>query len=447
MQSDLSDSMNIIEELMQSDLPDSMNISLSPCIVSSTCCALSSTAIKPLTLENSPRGFSNDSVEEFVQPKKKRLSLGARQVYLITYSQADILKVQSRKQFAAFVCEEFKSEDQIVEHWVVSNGFHRQKGIHYHLAIKLKKQRRFNQRRQNLKKGYDIDLDFKQWYDNYYAGYTYVTKFDTHFVTSENHPVLNNAPSTSKATSSKRGLAFEETGTTNSVSAKRQKTYKSPSLKNENVGEIIRQNNIKTRKQLCSFAKKQAREGKTDLIAYLYKRPNAKQQTDLIDTVWAIENSEIEIKHCEKSRLEILREAKLKSCDTDAELGIQWNGSWLGRVLETLRHNNIDRKEFSNIVLHILEYSQGKGKNIMICGLTNCAKSFILLPLTKIYKCFMTPSQGIYNWVNAPDKEIIFLNDIRYEDEGEKKVMPSNVFLNLLEGIAVSISMPKNFYS
>ena len=59
----------------------------------------------------------------------------------------------------------------------------------------------------------------------------------------------------------------------------------------------------------------------------------------------------------------------------------------------------------------------------------------------------MTPSQGIYNWVNAPGKEIIFLNDIRYEDEGEKKVMPSNVFLNLLEGIAVNISMPKNFYS
>ena len=58
------------------------------------------------------------------------------------------------------------------------------------------------------------------------------------------------------------------------------------------MGEIIRHNNVKTRKQLCSFAKKQARESKTDLPAHLCKRPNAKQQTDLIDTVWAIENSE-----------------------------------------------------------------------------------------------------------------------------------------------------------
>ena len=83
----------------------------------------------------------------------------------------------------------------------------------------------------------------------------------------------------------------------------------------------------------------------------------------------------------------------------------------------------------------------------MICGPTNCAKSFILLPLTKIYKCFVTPSEGIYNWVNAPDKEIIFLNDIRYENGGEKKVMPWNMFLNLLEKITVNISRPKKFYS
>ena len=140
-----------------------------------------------------------------------------------------------------------------------------------------------------------------------------------------------------------------------------------------------------------------------------------------------------------------LNDSKLKPCDTDAKLGIQSIGSWLACALETLRYNNIDRKEFSNIALHSLEHSRGKGKNIMICGTTNCAKSFILLPLTKIYKCFMTPSQGIYNWVNTPDKEIIFLNDIRYEENGEKKVMPWNMFLNLLEGITVKKTGLKTF--
>ena len=117
------------EDLMQSDLSDSMNTSLPPCIVSSKCHTLSSTTINPLTLENSPRGFGNDSVEEFVQPKKKSSSLGPRQVYLIAYFQGDILKVQNRKQFVEFACEEFNWKDEIVEHWMVSAELHRQKCV------------------------------------------------------------------------------------------------------------------------------------------------------------------------------------------------------------------------------------------------------------------------------------------------------------------------------
>ena len=61
------------------------------------------------------------------------------QVYLFTYSRAEALRVQNRKQFTEFACEEFNREDEIVEHWVESAELHRQKGIHYHLAIKLKK--------------------------------------------------------------------------------------------------------------------------------------------------------------------------------------------------------------------------------------------------------------------------------------------------------------------
>ena len=39
------------------------------------------------------------------------------------------------------------------------------------------------------------------------------------------------------------------------------------------------------------------------------------------------------------------------------------------------------------------------------------------------------------------------MNDIRYDVDGEKRVMPWNMFLNLLEGVKVNISMPKNFYA
>ena len=78
------------------------------------------------------------SVEEFVQPKKKGLFLGTRQVYLITYSQADF-KVQTPKQFVEFICEDLNREYEVVERWMVSAELQRNKGIHYHFATKLKK--------------------------------------------------------------------------------------------------------------------------------------------------------------------------------------------------------------------------------------------------------------------------------------------------------------------
>ena len=100
------------------------------------------------------------------------------------------------------------------------------------------------------------------------------------------------------------------------------------------------------------------------------------------------------LKCSEKSRLDFLREAELKPCCTDGELGIQCKGSWLECPLKTLGHNSIDRKEFPNLVLQNLEYGWGNGKNTIICGPTNCPKQFILLPLAKIYMCFIVPSQG-----------------------------------------------------
>ena len=35
-----------------------------------------------------------------------------------------------------------------------------------------------------------INLHLSEWRNNYYAAFTYVTKFHTHFETSEGHPVL-----------------------------------------------------------------------------------------------------------------------------------------------------------------------------------------------------------------------------------------------------------------
>ena len=89
-------------EDLTNDNFDSNSQSLSPCI-------LSATSINPTEFPDSPKGLGPNS-DDFVEPPKKAKNL-PRTVYLVTYSQADVLKVQSREKFAEFVCTQFNRED------------------------------------------------------------------------------------------------------------------------------------------------------------------------------------------------------------------------------------------------------------------------------------------------------------------------------------------------
>ena len=159
----------------------------------------------------------------------------------------------------------------------------------------------------------------------------------------------------------------------------------------DQVGEIIRIKSLKTNKALYAFAKKQANEGKTHFQTYLYKHPNAKQNFDLISTMWRIEEPEKEIMRNQKECLKILPDTISNACVANNATGESCNGLWLQSVLETLQNNNISRSFFSELVVNSLKHDRGKGRNLMICDHTNCAKSFILMPITKIFKCFMAP--------------------------------------------------------
>ena len=163
-------------------------------------CMLSRTMINPGEVDDS----ESDSEDFQPQAKKETPSNKARQVYLVIYSRADVLKVTSGENFANTACAEFSRKDQVVQQWAVSAELHREAGVHYHLALKSKCPRRFRQVRLNLKLNHDIDVDFQTWQDNYYSAFTYVTKFDTHYVTSKNRPVLPNPPNTTKAKAPKR---------------------------------------------------------------------------------------------------------------------------------------------------------------------------------------------------------------------------------------------------
>ena len=66
-------------------------------------------------------------------------SLLPRRTYLITYSQADLLKFPSREEFGKYIKTHFnKGSGKVkVQHWVCSIKKHQNGGNHYHVALNL----------------------------------------------------------------------------------------------------------------------------------------------------------------------------------------------------------------------------------------------------------------------------------------------------------------------
>ena len=87
----------------------------------------------------------------------------------------------------------------------------------------------------------------------------------------------------------------------------------------------------------------------------------------------------------QKERLEILHETMSNACAVNNAIGKLCNGLWLQSALEILQNNNISQTYVSELVVKSLKHGRGKGRNLMICHPTNYAKTFILMPITKLF--------------------------------------------------------------
>ena len=84
------------------------------------------------------------------------------------------------------------------------------------------------------------------------------------------------------------------------------------------------------------------------------------------------------------------------------------NGVWLKCTIEVLTNNCIHPVVFTEALRDLLEKGRGKFRNVLIVGPANCAKTFLLTPLTKIFETFGNPASEKYAWLGAELAEIIF---------------------------------------
>ena len=89
-------------------------------------------------------------------------SLLPRRTYLITYSQADLLKFPSREEFGKYIKTHFnKGSGKVkVQHWVCSIKKHQNGGNHYHVALNLTGPKRWKSVKESITSSEGIVVNF-----------------------------------------------------------------------------------------------------------------------------------------------------------------------------------------------------------------------------------------------------------------------------------------------
>lgn len=376
-------------------------------------------------------------------------SRSIRRVYLITYSQADLVKFPTRRSFADAVLVSFSGVPPSIQQWCCSQEEHQSSGgKHYHMAIKFNRNQRWLSSKRYLSKHNGISVHFSAVHDNYYSAWKYTTKQDKEALESEGHPDLSNTancPKTSQATKKRRLRAKSVANYTRDMlegecgdedEDNGEEGKKRKRLTAFELSEIIVEKNIRSREELLIFAKEQKDEGKKDIAEFIVNR-GSKVVADVINTAWEMESAKERRARREKSRIELLNEAREGSCVEGC------NGLWLQLAKEVLDNNGVILRSFQQAVLNLLTKGRGKYRNIMIIGPANCGKTFILNPITKIFTTFSNPASSSFAWVDAEKAECLFLNDFRWS----QAIIPWHDLLVLLEGQLVHLPAPKTHYA
>ena len=338
-----------------------------------------------------------------------------RRVYLITYSRANLELVPSREAFSRIILDAFENanpaSNSSVMQWVCSQEPHANGGVHYHMAVKLDTRRRWLRVRNYIDREYGIKVNFSSRHDNYYTAWQYTTKEDVLPLYSDNHPDLRGigAPVTGDASYARRaGGARKRQGKTLSIF---------------DVSQLAVEKGIKTRLELAALANHQKREGKTDLAEFIANR-GAKAVEEAVSVGWELENAELDLARSKLARVGILYKELGNACVEGCD------GKWLRMAEQVLARNSIERVDFAEELQNLLQEGRGKYRNVLLKGVANCGKTFLLNPLNTVFKTFSNPATTTFAWLGAETAEVIFLNDFRWCAQ----IIPWHDFLLLLEG-------------
>lgn len=365
-----------------------------------------------------------------------------RRTYLVTYSAADLEKFPTRESFAFMVAKHFnagKSKAK-VEYFACGMEYHENGRPHYHVSLKLSGPKKWVRVKEAINRDEGIVVNFGDKHDDYVMALRYVCKEDPTPYLSEKHaPLEQIGTPTSRRSStsyrSKQKLKRKSVDATQPEAA--TPVVKKPTrTTNLQVSEFIDKHNISTLTELYHVAKKRREDGEKDLMNFIFSRTD-KQLEEIIEKTFRVKGATEKLERLSKSRLDLLQAKGREQCAVGAGC------EWLACAEEVLMKNAIHPLLFASAIRDALVQGRGKWRNIFICGPANCGKTFILKPLELIYESFTNPAKDKYCWVDADKKEVILLQDFRWDPE----TIAWKSLLLLLEGETVKLPAPKNQFA
>ena len=381
---------------------------------------------------------NNNSCDEFEENSSDGDS---RRVFLLTYSQADLDRFPTCKEFSDTVIAAFEKvkSSRKVKEWACCQEKHVENGVHYHMAISLDGTRRWKPIKNLIYENDKISINFATKNCGYVAAYRYVCKNKSieEVLHSTNHSNLKTigTPKTAKAMRRySEGRREKRKSKTNDENC--NKSSKIKRLSNSDVASLMVAENIRTENGLMRLAYQRNENGESDLQNFILNK-SRKALSDLVATTWQIQIAPTVAERQNKPRLQIVCDFAREVCNRSC------NGIWYQKALGVLKNNGVNKYVFAHAIREAIDKGRRKNNNVLIVGPTNCGKSFLLNPLEIVFKAFVNPATGRYAWIGLDECEVAYLNDFRWSPE----IIAWNDFLLLLEGQTVHLPRPKNQFA
>ena len=208
----------------------------------------------------------------------------------------------------------FTTTTNSVVQWCCAKESHKRSGVHYHMAIKLKKTKRW----LSSKKQPGISVQFYSVRSNYYTPWKYATKENAQYEESEGHSDLSDTlgPSTIRAhqglqkwrKSRHKQQVVQRTTDCKTVHRSNAPEQNERGVKRRErltfeVSEIIVSKNVKHRTQLLAYANMQ-KNGWKMVLAELVMKHRTKVVNELIEAAWEMHKAQEKLHQRGKCRID-----------------------------------------------------------------------------------------------------------------------------------------------